>query len=41
MTCPKGYVSIFARDELREVPTTVDKLKELIMLLVNVWSAKV
>ncbi|RUP51247.1 hypothetical protein BC936DRAFT_149250 [Jimgerdemannia flammicorona] len=37
---PKGYVSVFKREALNEVPVEVEKLKDLIKLLASVWQMK-
>ncbi|RUS32963.1 hypothetical protein BC938DRAFT_473649 [Jimgerdemannia flammicorona] len=38
---PKGYVSVFKREALNEVPVEVEKLKDLIKLLASVWQMKI
>ncbi|CAG8664242.1 10929_t:CDS:2, partial [Racocetra fulgida] len=34
---PKGYVTILKRDKLLEVPATIEKIKDLIRVLVSIW----
>jgi len=40
MSSPNGLVSVLKREELHEVPTTVNKIRDLIMHLSSVWRAK-
>ncbi|CAG8467279.1 22430_t:CDS:2, partial [Racocetra persica] len=40
MSNPKGFISLLKREELYEVPTSVSRLRDLIMLLCDVWKAK-
>ncbi|CAG8689651.1 7436_t:CDS:10, partial [Cetraspora pellucida] len=37
MSSPKGYVTILKRDKLLEVPATIEKIKDLIRVLVSIW----
>ncbi|GES85325.1 hypothetical protein GLOIN_2v1552276 [Rhizophagus clarus] len=40
MSSPKGYVTILKREKLLDVPTTVERIKDLIRVLANVWRMK-
>ncbi|GET00918.1 hypothetical protein GLOIN_2v1552276 [Rhizophagus clarus] len=37
---PKGYVSILKREKLLEIPATIEKIRDLIRVLANVWMLK-
>ena len=41
MSSPNGFVSVLKREELYEIPTTVNKTRDLVMLLSSVWRAEV
>ncbi|CAG8667830.1 16179_t:CDS:2, partial [Racocetra fulgida] len=40
LSSPKGYVSILKREKLLEVPAKIDRIKDLIRVLANVWILK-
>ncbi|CAG8732206.1 20252_t:CDS:2, partial [Racocetra persica] len=37
MSSPKGYITILKHDKLLEVPATIEKIKDLIRVLVSIW----
>ncbi|RGB25445.1 hypothetical protein C1646_459379 [Rhizophagus diaphanus] len=41
MSSPKGYVTILKREQLLDVPATVERIRDLIRVLAYVWRMKV
>ncbi|CAG8788149.1 16653_t:CDS:2, partial [Dentiscutata erythropus] len=37
---PKGYISIIKRENIHEVPSSVERLKDMLKLLANIWLVK-